>query len=239
MTRELDDAKKDAIRFNDYTHFDCGHVVGKPWPSPPCPICAEISASYSRAKQSESALAEEREKVKRLVDALYNENKRAAMTEQQVLGLQAQKNIAYSERNKLVAALSKFFPASLERHPDDDKDWENDWRWIVFINLPTGQVSWHLHDSELQQFEHLPRIVGRKWDGHTTDEKYARLKALSTTPESALAEVEARYLEKVLIENGWLHNCSLLEQPVIALPTSKFKIRLEALRQAGQKEKMP
>lgn len=90
------------------------------------------------------------------------------------------KDGAYSERNRLVAALSKLFPASLERHPEDDKTWEDDWRWIVFMDLPTGQASWHLHDSELMNFGHLPRGQGRKWDGHSNDEKYARLAALKS-----------------------------------------------------------
>lgn len=95
-----------------------------------------------------------------------------------VKALEQSKDGAYSERNKLVAALSKLFPASLERHDENDKTWEDDWRWIVFINLPTGQVSWHIHDSELNQFSHLHRICGRVWDGHTTKEKYDRLAAL-------------------------------------------------------------
>jgi hypothetical protein len=89
------------------------------------------------------------------------------------------KDGAYSERNKLVSALSKLFPASLERHEDSDKTWEDDWRWIVFINLPTGQVTWHIHDSELPNFAHLFRICGRVWDGHTTEQKYERLAALT------------------------------------------------------------
>lgn len=91
-----------------------------------------------------------------------------------------QKDGAYAERNQLVAGLSKCFPSSLERHPDDDQTWENDWRWIVFIDLPTGQASWHIHDSELPQFDHLLRDQGRKWDGHTNEEKYQRLAALPT-----------------------------------------------------------
>lgn len=95
-----------------------------------------------------------------------------------VAELEKVKDGAYSERNQLVAALSKVFPASLERHPEDDKDWEDDWRWIVFIDLPAGQCSWHLHDSELPRFAHLKRGKGRAWDGHTTEEKYARLEAL-------------------------------------------------------------
>lgn len=89
-----------------------------------------------------------------------------------------QKDGAYNERDHLVAALSKFFPASLERHPAEE-EWDDDWRWIVFIELPTGQVSWHIHDSEVGYFAHLARETGRKWDGHLTPEKYDRLAALS------------------------------------------------------------
>lgn len=90
------------------------------------------------------------------------------------------KDTAYSERNKLVAALSKLFPASLERHPKDDRSWEDDWRWIVMMDLPSGQVSWHVHDSELPNFNHLHREAENyhSWDGHTTEEKYRRLAAI-------------------------------------------------------------
>lgn len=88
----------------------------------------------------------------------------------------------YAERDRLVAALSKVFPSWLKRHPESDKDWEDDWRWIVFIQLPTGQTSWHIHDSELGWFDHCLRLKDRSsnlWDGHTTEEKYERLARLS------------------------------------------------------------
>jgi hypothetical protein len=102
-----------------------------------------------------------------------------AQQRQRIRELENQKNGAYSERDRLVCALSKVFPSSLERHPDSDRSWDDDWRWIVFVDLPTGQATWHIHDSELNWFDHLPRKTGREWDGHTTDEKYARLEALA------------------------------------------------------------
>src|ERR1700676_4276282 len=55
--------------------------------------------------------------------------------------LEAQKDEAYRERDQLVAALSKLFPSSLERHPEEDATWDADWRWIVFFDLPTGQAT--------------------------------------------------------------------------------------------------
>jgi hypothetical protein len=83
-----------------------------------------------------------------------------------------QKNAAYAERNRLVAALAKCFPAHLCRH--EEPGYEDDWRNIVCIHLPTGQATWHIHDSEVPLFGHLPVEDGH-WDGHTTEEKYARL----------------------------------------------------------------
>lgn len=93
--------------------------------------------------------------------------------------LKAAKDQAYAERNKLVAALSKFLPAWLERHPEHE-EWEDDWRWTVFIDGPTRQMTWHIHDSELPLFDHLPRSNSHRWDGHTTEEKYERLAALES-----------------------------------------------------------
>lgn len=85
------------------------------------------------------------------------------------------KDQAYSERNRLVAYLASLFPSCLERHPEED-EWEDDWRWVVFIHHPQGQLSWHIHDSELPSFAHVPWGIGNvKWDGHTTEQKYERL----------------------------------------------------------------
>ena len=89
------------------------------------------------------------------------------------------KDSAYRERNMLVCALTKLFPAYLARHDESDESWERDWMWIVYIDLPTGQVSWHIHDSEFTKFSHL-EIKENNWDGHNTERKYQRLLALST-----------------------------------------------------------
>jgi len=90
---------------------------------------------------------------------------------------------AYAERDRLVAALSKCFPSHLVQHKG--ADWEDDWRNIVCIHLPTGQVTWHIHDSEVEWFSHLPTDEIHNWDGHTTAEKYERLAALKM-PERPL-----------------------------------------------------
>lgn len=90
------------------------------------------------------------------------------------------KDRVYNERDRVVALLASIYPSSLERHPDDDTTWEDDWRWIVYLDTPAGQLSWHIHDSELPLFAHVERFRGWKW----TEEKYERLAFLSR-PEPA------------------------------------------------------
>lgn len=84
------------------------------------------------------------------------------------------KDAAYNERNKLVAYLTTLYPSHLAKHPEDDKEWDDEWRNIVIIETPKGQCSWHVHDSEMLMFRHLG-TEGKPWDGHTTEEKYERL----------------------------------------------------------------
>lgn len=90
------------------------------------------------------------------------------------------KDSAYHERDILVAALSKTYPSHFLRHPDSDTTWEDDWRNIVCVHLPTGQATWHIHDSEWHMFLHLTpgSVPCEGWDGHTTEEKYRRVNAL-------------------------------------------------------------
>lgn len=113
------------------------------------------------------------------------------MTEEQLI---KQKDNAYWERNQLVAALSRLLPAYLAKHPAEDKEWEEDWRNIVVIELPASQntefmnledspvrdcqMTWHIHDHDLPMFDHLRYKDYFSWDGHTTEEKYRRLRQL-------------------------------------------------------------
>jgi hypothetical protein len=87
---------------------------------------------------------------------------------------------AYEERARVVAALAVFYPAGKRR--TDIPGWNDKWHGCVYVDLPTGQVSWHYHDDHAFLFEHLPRYR-RKWDGHTTPDKYARLNEFATTYE--------------------------------------------------------
>ena len=84
-----------------------------------------------------------------------------------------ERNGLYGERNALVAALSKRFPAHLMIDPTA----EGPWATLVCIHLPTGTATWHIAAWNLSLFAHLA-YAPYHWDGHTTDEKYERLSAL-------------------------------------------------------------
>jgi hypothetical protein len=95
--------------------------------------------------------------------------------------LEDTKNAAYKERNALVCALSKLWPSHLALHPSDDETWDPEWMTIVCIHSPVGQLTWHLHDSDVPAFSHISVRCG-DWDFHTTEEKYARLAKLEPRP---------------------------------------------------------
>lgn len=118
------------------------------------------------------------------------------------------KDSAYSERDKLVQTLSKFYPSHLARHPDSDTTWENDWRWIVCIHAPCGQLSWHIHDSERPMFAHL-QVKSNDWDGHSTEEKYQRLSRLSNRNDRLAAQEKVIERAFVLIHRALQPNHSI------------------------------
>src|SRR5258708_24529163 len=86
---------------------------------------------------------------------------------------------AYHERNAVVAFLAKLFPSGTKRTAIPG--WDPEWGGCVYIDLPTGQASFHYHDRDAHLFEGLPLYKG-EWDGHTTEEKYARMASFKASP---------------------------------------------------------
>ena len=75
---------------------------------------------------------------------------------------------AYLDRNLAVQALAKVAQQlGYNIGIKDDLEWP-----ILYIELPTGQVSWHIPKNEL--IEVFPTYAG-KWDGHALKEKRKRL----------------------------------------------------------------
>ena len=96
--------------------------------------------------------------------------------------LESAKNSAYAERDQCVALIARMaFAMGLyvrrKFHPESDTEWEGDWRNIVMVCLPTGQATWHFHDSEAHLLEGIPWGGLEDWDGHDTPEKYRRVNA--------------------------------------------------------------
>ncbi|MFZ3043714.1 MAG: hypothetical protein WA058_01225, partial [Minisyncoccia bacterium] len=106
-------------------------------------------------------------------DVLYAASRLASLEEENA-GLRVDKDTAYRERNRLVLFLTRCYPSHRCSHPESDVSWERDWRNIICVHGPVGLMTWHIHDSELRMFEHLP-FGESDWDGHTTEEKYQRL----------------------------------------------------------------
>jgi hypothetical protein len=96
----------------------------------------------------------------------------AALTE--IERLREQVNAAYDERNQVVlfaAALAsnQWTPVWVSRDPS-----EPDWPVLGIGLEDEGQVTWHLPpgtDTSIAYSRPQP------WDGHTTEEKYARVRA--------------------------------------------------------------
>ena len=79
---------------------------------------------------------------------------------------------AYLERNRLVRLLASIFPSGIKKTAIEG--WSEDWHNCVYIDLPTGQCSWHYHDSQQHMFADLPHYE-KDWDGHSTPVKYDRV----------------------------------------------------------------
>lgn len=111
-------------------------------------------------------------KQHRKLDQYYDVQINAAEIER----LEAAKNGAYAERNKclvLVALMAQRLGLTTGIGIDPNAE-TSEWQSILFIDLPAGQVSWHLHESETHMF-YFVGAYGGTWDGHATDEKYRRV----------------------------------------------------------------
>lgn len=84
----------------------------------------------------------------------------------------------YTERAHLTALLAAQYPSVIVEGADPAApDWP-----VLYVNLPTGQASWHVSPADLTIFAHVSRVTapeGPVWDGHTNDQKYERISRLA------------------------------------------------------------
>ncbi|WP_097933350.1 MULTISPECIES: WDGH domain-containing protein [unclassified Streptomyces] len=90
----------------------------------------------------------------------------------------------YRERAHLVALLAALHPSYIGHTDPTAPDWA-----VVIIETPAGQMSWHIAPRDMDLFTHVQPVnrICRGWDGHTTDEKYQRMRDLTEAAPSLLS----------------------------------------------------
>lgn len=86
----------------------------------------------------------------------------------------------------LVATLARSHPACVAYHAQHESGYDHMTGEVVYISLPTGQVSWHIRDCDESLFKEVPRVAASPWDGHDSNVKWERIsKYLSRGPNAA------------------------------------------------------
>ena len=93
-----------------------------------------------------------------------------------ILELKRQMHGVYSDRNHAVLLAARLAEDNgLKVHVGIDPN-EPTWP-VVYIELPKGQVSWHLSPGYFERFSRLfRRAKPSQWDGHTTPIKHQRIR---------------------------------------------------------------
>lgn len=80
----------------------------------------------------------------------------------------------YSERAHLVALLAALYPSTWNFSDPENPEWP-----VVYVQLPTGQASWHIDPVDWWMFGGVKKDPAVQWDGHSTRAKYRRITALT------------------------------------------------------------
>lgn len=85
-------------------------------------------------------------------------------------------NAAYRERAHLVALLAAVYPSHIGRTDPAAPDWP-----VVTLQTPAGQAAWHISAADEDLFQHVEHDPEHafEYDGHSTEEKYARIRTLT------------------------------------------------------------
>lgn len=83
-------------------------------------------------------------------------------------------DLAYRERNELAAWVARFSGIHAWKGIDPN---EPDWP-VLYLELPNqGQVSYHYSPRDAHLIENVRIGTFERWDGHTAEERSARLRA--------------------------------------------------------------
>lgn len=83
----------------------------------------------------------------------------------------------YYDRNLCVALLARLcmsnrWPAGTTKASDAEPGFSR----VLIIETPEGQISWHYPDEMEPFFAAFQKFPDDAWDGHTTPEKFERMK---------------------------------------------------------------
>lgn len=89
--------------------------------------------------------------------------------------LEAELKALYRERAHLVGFLTTLFPSHFG-HTDPSTPGYG----VATVDTPAGQMAWHVADADADVIpDQAKQTEPIQWDGHSTDEKYARLRDLT------------------------------------------------------------
>lgn len=144
---------------------------------------ATVETELAAAELSETRHRERFARVREISDAMartadrYRHAWRSARRR-----ARAERDGAYRERAQLLAWLATLVPSVITPAADV---YEDGWR-LLFLHTPQGQLSWHIHPRDVPLFDHVQQVPDGdprgQWDGHTTEEKYGRIRALIDCP---------------------------------------------------------
>jgi hypothetical protein len=81
-----------------------------------------------------------------------------------------------AERLILISMLTRCFPSLIRSHDPDESGVDTSFGWVIFIALPTGQVSFHVpEESRKSWFSHVGVARLPVWDKHDAEEKWHRV----------------------------------------------------------------
>lgn len=80
------------------------------------------------------------------------------------------------EKNLILCLLTKDHPSMICPHVKHESGWDHQDGWVLYINLNSGQVSFHIDD-------HIKSLVSKTttlakfnvWDGHDLETKWKRV----------------------------------------------------------------
>lgn len=93
--------------------------------------------------------------------------------------IEAERDTAYRERAHLLAWLAFLYPSVVAPAPDiEDPGWQ-----VLYLTAGGNQMSWHIAPADTALFDHVEHVTDddprAQWDGHSTEEKYWRIRALT------------------------------------------------------------